>query len=64
VIRFEIGVQEAEKAKLQNDPVVKERFQTNSLQCVSRKQFGKRIEDLKITEMKCATINKRILRFV
>lgn len=50
MIRFEMGVQEAEKAKLQNDPAVKERMKQVLYNALLEKQIGKRVEDIKITE--------------
>jgi parvulin-like peptidyl-prolyl isomerase len=50
LIRFEVGVQEAEKTKLQNDPLVKERFKQVLYNALLEKQIGKRVEDIKITE--------------
>jgi parvulin-like peptidyl-prolyl isomerase len=50
LVRFEVGVQEAEKLKLQNDPLVKERFKQVLYNGLLEKQIGKRIEDIKITE--------------
>ncbi len=50
LIRFEIGVQEAEKLKLQNDPVVRERFRQVLYNALLEKQLGKRIEEIKISE--------------
>ncbi|MGZ3722060.1 MAG: peptidylprolyl isomerase [Bdellovibrionales bacterium] len=50
LVRFEIGVQEAEKAKLQNDPAVKERMRQVLYNALLEKQIGKRVEDIKITE--------------
>jgi peptidyl-prolyl cis-trans isomerase C/peptidyl-prolyl cis-trans isomerase D len=50
LVRFEIGVQEAEKAKLQNDPAVKERMKQVLYNALLEKQIGKHVEDIKITE--------------
>ena len=49
-VRFEMGVQEAEKHKLQNDPLVKERFKQVLYNALLEKQIGKRVEDIKISE--------------
>jgi parvulin-like peptidyl-prolyl isomerase len=50
LVRFEVGVQEAEKLKLENDPAVKERFKQVLYNALLEKQLGKRVEDIKITE--------------
>jgi peptidyl-prolyl cis-trans isomerase C/peptidyl-prolyl cis-trans isomerase D len=49
-IRFEVGVQEAEKQKLQNDPTVKERFRQVLYNGLLEHSLGKKIEDIPITE--------------
>jgi parvulin-like peptidyl-prolyl isomerase len=50
LVRFEVGVQEAEKAKLQNDPIVKERFNQVLYNSLLERQLGKKVEGIKITE--------------
>jgi len=50
LVRFEVGVQEAEKMKLQNDPLVKERMRQVLYNALLEKQLGKKVEDIKITE--------------
>lgn len=50
LIRYEIGVQEAEKMKLANDPLVKERFRQVLYNSLLEKQIGKKVEGIKITE--------------
>ena len=50
LVRFEIGVQEAEKLKLQNDPLVKERFRQVLYNALLEKQIGGKVADIKITE--------------
>ena len=50
LVRFDVGVQEAEKLKLQDDPAVKERIRQVLYNTLLERQLGKRIEDIKITE--------------
>jgi parvulin-like peptidyl-prolyl isomerase len=50
LVRFEVGVQEAEKMKLQNDPLVKERMRQVLYNALLEKQLGKKVEEIKITE--------------
>ena len=50
LIRFEMGVKEAEKEKLQDDPVVKDRYRQVLYNALLEKQLGKKIEDIKVTE--------------
>ena len=49
-IRFEVGVQEAEKEKMQTDPAVKERFRQVMYNSLLEKTLGKKIEAIQITE--------------
>ncbi len=50
LVRFEMGVQEAELLKLQNDPVVKERFKQILYNDLLEKQIGKKTEEIKVNE--------------
>lgn len=50
LIRFEAGVQEAEKAKLSNETAVKERYKQVLYNALLEKQLGKQVEDIKINE--------------
>ena len=59
LVRFEVGVQEAEKEKLQNDPAVKERFKQVLYNALLEKQLGKKIEDIKITDKEMREFYKK-----
>ena len=59
LIRYEVGVQEAEKMKLQSDPVVRERFRQVLYNALLEKQIGKRVEEIKITEPEMRAFYKR-----
>jgi peptidyl-prolyl cis-trans isomerase C/peptidyl-prolyl cis-trans isomerase D len=50
LIRFEIGVQEAQKMKLQNEPQVKERYRQVLYNALLEKEIGKRVEGIKIKD--------------
>lgn len=50
LIRFEIGVQEAEKMKMQDDPIVKDRFKQVLYKSFLERQFSDRMESIKISE--------------
>lgn len=50
LIRYEVGVQEAERLKLQNDPRVKERFRQVLYNAVLEKQLGPQISKIKVSE--------------
>ena len=49
-IRFEVGVQEAEKEKLQNDPAVKERYRQVLYNALLEKVLGDKVQKIPITE--------------
>lgn len=50
LVRFEMGVQEAEKHKLENDPVVKERIRQEIYKAFVEKEIGKQVSGIKVTE--------------
>lgn len=49
-VRFEVGVQEAEKQKMQTDPAVKERYRQVLYNALLEKNLGKKVEQIPITE--------------
>lgn len=59
LIRYEVGVQEAEKMKLQNDPIVRERFRQVLYNALLEKQIGKRVDEIKITEPEMRAFYKK-----
>ncbi len=50
LVRFEIGVQEAEKRKIENDPAVKERLRQELYKALIDNELGKKVDAIKITE--------------
>lgn len=50
LVRYELGVQEAKQLKLQNSPVVKQRFEQLLYQYLLEKQLGDSINKIKVTE--------------
>lgn len=50
LIKFEIGVQEARKQNLQNDPIVKDKFNQELYKALLEKSLGGKIEGIKVTE--------------
>lgn len=50
LIRYEIGVQEAEKQKLADDPIVKEEIRKVIYKSLVEKAIGKAVEGIKVTE--------------
>jgi parvulin-like peptidyl-prolyl isomerase len=50
LIRFEMGVQEAKKQNLQNDPVVQERIRQELYKGYVEREIGRQVDSIKITE--------------
>lgn len=50
VVRYEVGVQEAEKQNLQNDPIVKERFRQELYKALVEKALGNKVSNIKVSE--------------
>lgn len=54
LIRFEVGVQEANKKGLKNDPMVQDKFNQELYKALIEKELGKKVDAIKVneTEMK------------
>jgi peptidyl-prolyl cis-trans isomerase C/peptidyl-prolyl cis-trans isomerase D len=50
LIRYEVGVQEAQKRDLQNDPIVKERIRQEMYKGLVEKELGEKIKNIKVNE--------------
>ncbi len=50
VVRFEVGVQEAEKLKLQNDPIVQDRLRQEMYKALVEKAIGKTVDKIAVNE--------------
>jgi parvulin-like peptidyl-prolyl isomerase len=50
LIRYEIGVQEAEKKGMQNEPEVKERFRQEIYKALLEKALGEKVNAIRVTE--------------
>ncbi len=50
LVRYEVGVQEAEKRKIENDPVVKERIRQQLYVGLIEKELGDKINNLPVSE--------------
>lgn len=50
LIRYEVGVQEAEKRKIQEDADVKERFRQEMYKGLIEKDLGQKVKEIKVTE--------------
>lgn len=59
LVRYEVGVQEAEKMKLANDPLVKERFKQVLYNSLLEKELGKRVEAIKINDSEMKSFYKK-----
>lgn len=59
MVRFEIGVQEAEKMKLQDDPLVKERFKQVLYNALLEKKIGSKVGEIKISEQELRDFYKK-----
>lgn len=50
LVRYEIGVQEARKQKLQDDPLVQERFRQELYKALIEKQIGQQVAKIDVSE--------------
>lgn len=50
LVRYEVGVQEAEKRKLQNDPIVQDRFNQEMYKALLEKDLGQRIQKIQVSD--------------
>lgn len=50
LVRYEVGVQEAEKQKIQDDPNVKERFRQEMYKALVEKALGEKVNAIRVTE--------------
>jgi parvulin-like peptidyl-prolyl isomerase len=58
LIRFEAALQEADRLKLQNDPIVKENFQQVLYNAIIERAIGKKVEEIKINEAELRSFYK------
>lgn len=59
LIRFKVGVQQAEKMELQNEPVVRERYDQVLYNALLEKELGSKVEKIKIKESEMKDFYKR-----
>jgi parvulin-like peptidyl-prolyl isomerase len=50
LVRYELGVQEANKRGLKNDPIVQERFKQELYKALIEKELGKKVDGIKVNE--------------
>jgi peptidyl-prolyl cis-trans isomerase C/peptidyl-prolyl cis-trans isomerase D len=59
LIRYEIGVQEADKRGLRKDPIVQERFKQELYKALIEKELGKKVDAIKVTDAEMRAYYKR-----
>src|SRR5690606_16462113 len=59
LIRYEIGVQEAMKKGIQEDPIVKERIRQEIYKGLIEKELGKAVSEIKVTEKEMQAYYKK-----
>jgi peptidyl-prolyl cis-trans isomerase C/peptidyl-prolyl cis-trans isomerase D len=59
LVRFELGVQEAEKLGLRNDPMVKDRFKQELYKALIEKELGKDVEKIKVSDSEMRSYYKK-----
>lgn len=59
LVRYEMGVQEANKRNLADDPIVKERMRQEMYKGLIERELGKRISDIKVNENEMKAYYKR-----
>lgn len=50
LIRYEVGLQEAEKKKLEKDPIVQDRFKQELYKVLIEKELGQKVQGIQVTE--------------
>lgn len=55
LVRYEMGLQEAEKRKMQNDPIVQERLQQEMYKALVEKDLGASVQKINVTEKDMTT---------
>jgi parvulin-like peptidyl-prolyl isomerase len=58
LVRFELGVQEAEKKNLENDPIVKERMKSEVYKALLEKELSDDVQKIKVTDKEMQTYYK------
>jgi parvulin-like peptidyl-prolyl isomerase len=58
LIRYEVGLQEAEKRKLQNDPLVQDRMKQELYKALLEKDLGDRVQKISVSEKEMAAYYK------
>ena len=59
LIRYEMGVQEANKKGIQNDPIVQERIRQEIYKGLIERELGKKVADIKVTDAEMQAYYKK-----
>lgn len=59
LVRYEIGVQEAEKRKLEKDPIVQDRFKQELYKALVEKELGQKVQNIKVTDKEMEEFYKK-----
>jgi parvulin-like peptidyl-prolyl isomerase len=59
LIRYEVGLQEAEKRKLQNDPMVQDRMKQEIYKALLEKDLGERVQKISVTDKEMEAYYKK-----
>ena len=59
LVRYEMGVQEAYKKKLEDDPIVKERIRQEIYKGLIEREIGKKVSEIKVTDSEMQAYYKK-----
>ncbi len=59
LVRYELGIQEAEKRKLQADPIVQERMRQELYKALLEKELGERVQKINVSEKEMEAYYKK-----
>jgi peptidyl-prolyl cis-trans isomerase C/peptidyl-prolyl cis-trans isomerase D len=59
MVRYEVGLQEAEKRKIQNDPIVQERMRQEIYKALLEKDLGERVQKITVSDKEMEAYHKK-----
>ena len=59
LVRYEVGLQEAEKRRLATDPIVQERMRQELYKALLEKDLGERVQKISVSDQEMATFYKK-----
>lgn len=59
LVRYELGIQEAERRKLQNDPIVQERMRQELYKALLEKELGSQVQKISVSEKEMEAYYKK-----